>query len=114
LSPTIIQEVIRGRIGFEGALLSDDLSMGALRGSLGERTGAARAAGCDLALHCNGRLAEMVEVLDAAGALEGASAARAEAALARLRPPRPFDAAAGQARLDRLLAAAELPLEAGV
>jgi hypothetical protein len=56
----------------------------------------------------------MVEVLDAAGALEGASAARAEAALARLRPPRPFDAAAGQARLDRLLAAAELPLEAGV
>jgi beta-N-acetylhexosaminidase len=111
LSPTIVAEVIRGRIGFQGALLSDDLSMGALRGTLFERTAAARAAGCDLALHCNGKLAEMAEVLDAAGSLEGAGAARAEAALARLRAPRPFDVAAGQARLDRLLAVAELPLE---
>jgi beta-N-acetylhexosaminidase len=108
LSPTVIQEVIRGEIGFTGALLSDDLSMGALSGSLGERTAAARAAGCDLALHCNGDFAEMVEVLDAAGVLEGASAARARAALAWARAPQAFDAAAGEARIAHLLSAVQL------
>ncbi len=56
LSARVIGEVIRGELGFAGLLLSDDLSMGALTGSLGERAAAARAAGCDLALHCNGRL----------------------------------------------------------
>ena len=58
-SSTIIGEVIRGAIGFAGALMSDDLSMGALSGTLGERTRLALAAGCDLVLHCNGNLAEM-------------------------------------------------------
>jgi beta-N-acetylhexosaminidase len=108
LSPTVIQGVIRGEIGFTGALLSDDLSMGALSGSLGERTAAARAAGCDLALHCNGDFAEMVEVLDAAGVLEGASAARAHAALACVHAPQAFDAAAGEARIADLLGAVQL------
>jgi beta-N-acetylhexosaminidase len=108
LSPAIIETVIRGEIGFAGALLSDDLNMGALCGSLGERTAAARAAGCDLALHCNGDFAEMVEVLDAAGGLSGASAARAHAALACARPPQAFDAAAGEARIAHLLGAVEL------
>ena len=83
MSPGIIETVIRGEIGFAGTLLSDDLSMGALRLAWA-RCAAARAAGCDLALHCNGDLAEMAEVLDAAGPLEGASA-RARNALARLR-----------------------------
>jgi beta-N-acetylhexosaminidase len=105
LSPVIIDTVIRGAIGFAGALLSDDLSMAALSGSLGERTAAARAAGCDVALHCNGDMAEIKEVLDAAGALEGASAARARAALASAQPPQAFDADAGEARLARLLGA---------
>ena len=104
LSPTIIAEVIRGAIGFHGLLLSDDLSMGALRGSLGERTAAARAAGCDVALHCNGDLAEMVEVLAAAGPLEGAGAARARAALARARALEAFDPVAGERCLVHLLA----------
>src|SRR3546814_6927742 len=58
-SPRVIEEVIRGQIGFDGVLLSDDLSMEALKGSLGERAGAALAAGCDVALHCNGKPEEM-------------------------------------------------------
>ena len=111
LSRTIIQEIIRGEIGFAGALLSDDLSMGALAGSLGDRAAAARAAGCDLALHCNGDFAEMIEVLEAAGPLEGAGARRAEAALARRRAPAPFDPAAGALRLRELLAPMASALE---
>jgi beta-N-acetylhexosaminidase len=107
LSPTIISAVIRDAIGFAGALLSDDLSMGALSGSLGERTAAARAAGCDIALHCNGKIAEMTEVLDAAGFLDGASAARAAAALAGAPPPQAFDGPSGEARLAGLLGALE-------
>jgi beta-N-acetylhexosaminidase len=103
LSPTIVEEVIRGEIGFAGALLSDDLSMGALGGSLGERAARARAAGCDFALHCNGRPEEMIDVLDAAGPLEGDSAVRADRALARRPPPVAFDPAAAQARLAALL-----------
>jgi beta-N-acetylhexosaminidase len=104
LSVTIVEDVIRGEIGFAGALLSDDLSMGALSGSLGERAARARAAGCDLALHCNGDLGEMAEVLQAAGSLEGAAAERVECALARREAPVAFDAAAGEAELARLLA----------
>jgi beta-N-acetylhexosaminidase len=104
--------VIRGKIGVAGALLSDDLSMRALSGSLGARSAAARAAGCDLALHCNGDLAETAEVLDAAGPLQDASARRARDALGRLRAPAAFDTAAGAARYAALLAAAEPALEA--
>jgi beta-N-acetylhexosaminidase len=112
MSPGIIETVIRGAIGFAGALFSDDLSMGALSGSLGERTAAARAAGCDLALHCNGDFAEMTEVLDAAGPLGGASGRRARDALARQRIPAAFDPEAGAARLAGLLASVEPALEA--
>ena len=103
LSATIIEDVIRGEIGITGALFTDDLSMGALGGSLGERAARALAAGCDLALHCNGRHDEMVEVLSASGRLEGAAAARAERALAGLAPPQAFDAMAAEARLAELL-----------
>ena len=99
LSPTIVRDVIRGEIGFAGALLSDDLSMGALGGSLGERAARARAAGCDIAVHCNGRPDEMVEVLEAAGPLEGEGAERTMRGLARRTPPRPFEPAAAEARL---------------
>src|SRR6266481_4552791 len=58
-SSTMIEQVIRGFIGFDGALMSDDVSMGALSGSFAERTQAALAAGCDLVLHCNGTMTEM-------------------------------------------------------
>jgi beta-N-acetylhexosaminidase len=103
LSPTIIRDVIRGKIGFAGALLTDDLSMGALGGSLGDRAARARAAGCDIAVHCNGRQGEMIEVLDAAGDLEGESAGRVALALARRTPPQAFDAVAAEAHLADLL-----------
>ena len=65
LSPKIIEEVIRDAIGFEGVLVSDDLAMGALSGSPAERAVAAIAAGCDIALHCSGVLADNVALLEA-------------------------------------------------
>ena len=65
LSPIVIERVIRNGIGFDGVLVSDDLAMGALTGPVGARAAAAIAAGCDLALHCSGRLAELEAVLKA-------------------------------------------------
>ena len=59
VSPAILGDIIRKRIGFAGILITDDLSMKALQGTLAERAEAALAAGCDVALHCNGKLAEM-------------------------------------------------------
>jgi beta-N-acetylhexosaminidase len=104
ISATIVREVIRGSIGFKGLLMSDDVSMGALSGSVGERTRAAIAAGCDMVLHCNGDMREMITVAAEAPALSGAAARRAEAALATKRPPAPFDRAAAQAEFSRLMA----------
>ena len=75
-SAAVIAGTIRGEIGFDGLLLSDDLSMRALSGSLGDRAAAALEAGCDLALHCNGDLGEMREVAAAAGPLSPAAADR--------------------------------------
>jgi beta-N-acetylhexosaminidase len=75
LSAKVIAEVIRGEIGFDGVLVSDDLSMQALGGSLGERASRALEAGCDVVLHCNGQLDEMREVAASAGPL-GAAAIR--------------------------------------
>jgi beta-N-acetylhexosaminidase len=102
-SATIIGQVIRGFIGFDGLLMSDDLSMGALSGSLAERTRAALAAGCDMALHCNGNLREMEAVADATPELSGAAARRADAALAARQPAEPIDLAAARARFARLM-----------
>jgi beta-N-acetylhexosaminidase len=113
LSPRIIADVIRGELGITGALLSDDLSMGALAGRIGERTAAARAAGCDLALHCNGRSAETVDVLAAAGPLAGLAKDRAERALRQRHLPEPLDRSAAEARLLALLAGVEPALQPG-
>jgi len=104
VSPTIIAEVIRGQIGFTGALMTDDLSMKALGGSFEDRARLSREAGCDIALHCNGAMAEMQAVARGAGTLAGASLARYAAALKWRRPPAPFDAAAAAERLAALLA----------
>ncbi len=110
LSPAVVGEVVRGRIGFDGLLFTDDLSMAALSGPVGARAKAALDAGCDIALHCNGDMAEMEEVAAAVPALEGAAAARAGAALADIeglraarRDPGPDETAAA---FDRLLAGA--------
>ncbi|NKB59489.1 MAG: beta-N-acetylhexosaminidase [Alphaproteobacteria bacterium] len=92
-SPTVIRDIIRGFIGFDGLLLSDDLSMSALTGSLGERSKAARDAGCDIMLHCNGILDEMTAVTANCGSLSDAASARAARATALLHPAVPDDEA---------------------
>jgi beta-N-acetylhexosaminidase len=81
-SAKIIQDVIRDWIGFQGLLMSDDISMGALSGTVAERSRAAIAAGCDVVLHCNGKLEEMREVAAEVPLLSGEAERRAEAALA--------------------------------
>lgn len=107
LSAAIIGEVIRGEIGFAGLLMSDDVSMRALDGPLGDRYGALFAAGCDLALHCNGEMAEMEAVAEASPELKGAALERAEAALTHLGDTGPeIETADARARLDALLAGA--------
>jgi beta-N-acetylhexosaminidase len=82
-SVTLVRDVIRDWLGFRGLLMSDDISMGALSGSIEERSRAAIAAGCDVVLHCNGELDEMRAVASAVPVLAGEAAARAEAALKR-------------------------------
>jgi beta-N-acetylhexosaminidase len=100
-SRRVIGEVIRGRIGFDGLLVSDDLSMKALSGDFTARAKASLAAGCDVVLHCNGDPAEMKAVVAGTKLLKGRAKVRAAAALARLaRTPEPFDAEAGRARFD--------------
>jgi len=103
-SATIVSQVIRDGIGFEGLLMSDDVSMGALSGTLGERSRAALAAGCDVVLHCNGRLDEMQEVAAAVPPLSGAALRRAEAALAVRREPEPLDVDAARRAFEAMIA----------
>jgi beta-N-acetylhexosaminidase len=102
-SATMIERVIRGFIGFQGLLMSDDLSMNALAGSIAERTQAVFAAGCDIVLHCNGKLEEMRQVAGETPELSGKALERANRALAARKPPKPFDRAAARAELDALI-----------
>jgi beta-N-acetylhexosaminidase len=102
-SATIIAQVIRGVIGFQGLLMSDDVSMNALAGSIAERTRAIVTAGCDMVLHCNGKLDEMQEVARETPELSGIALQRAERALASRKPPQPFDRQAARAQLDELI-----------
>jgi len=102
-SPKVIRDVIRGQMSFDGLLMSDDVSMNALSGPLSVRTKAALFAGCDVVLHCTGKLEEMREVAEEAKPLEGMALKRAQAALLHLRTPDPFDADAANARVDALL-----------
>ena len=104
LSPKVIGEAVRGAIGFDGLLVSDDLSMGALTGSVGGRAAAALAAGCDLALHCNGKRDEMEDVAAAVPKLAGRARERFERMLAARQPPDAFNPAEGLRELDALLA----------
>ena len=102
-SATIIEQVIRGVIGFQGLLMSDDVSMNALAGSIAERTRAIFAAGCDMVLHCNGKLDEMREVAAETPELSGKALERARRALASRRTPQAFDRLAARAELDALI-----------
>jgi beta-N-acetylhexosaminidase len=94
-SRKVFRQVIRGEIGYQGLVMTDDLSMKALSGDFGARARSAYAAGCDMLLHCNGVMDEMAAVADAARPLAGLAARRAKAALARIaHAPEPLDRAA--------------------
>lgn len=108
-SPRMIEEVIRGLIGFQGLLLSDDLGMSALSGTFSRRAGATFDAGADIALHCGGDLGEMREVAAASPELSGRARERALAALARRKAPQPLDAEAATAEFHALMARAGWP-----
>jgi beta-N-acetylhexosaminidase len=104
LSARVVAEVIRGAIGFDGVLISDDLSMGALGGGLGDRAAKAIAAGCDVALHCNGEPAEMEAVAESTAPLSDAAAKRiARGEVLRTTSRREFDRAAAEARFAELV-----------
>lgn len=92
-SPKVIEEIIRSEIGYRGCLMSDDLSMEALAGSLGERAAASLKAGCDLVLHCNGDMDEMEAVAAEVPNLEGMGLQRSKAALSARKTPEPVDMA---------------------
>ena len=111
VSAIIVREVIRGSIGFDGLLMSDDISMEALSGSVAERSRAAIAAGCDMVLHCNGEFAEMSAVATEVPQLQGKAARRAEVALTAKKAAAPFDVAAGRAEFFRLMAGSWQPAE---
>ena len=114
ISPTVISETIRERIGFQGLLMTDDLGMDALGGTLTDRGAKALAAGCDVLLHCSGFLKdpteilrEMEEVAVVAGALDGIAQQRAAAADAFVTPPEAFDTEQAWARFGDLMSQAE-------
>ena len=111
ISGTIVHDVIRDSIGFKGLLMSDDVSMRALSGSIAERSRAAIAAGCDVVLHCNGDMPEMLAVAAEVPKLAGAAARRSAAALASRKPAVPIDLAAGRVEFLRLMAGAWQPAQ---
>ncbi|MDP3660805.1 beta-N-acetylhexosaminidase [Phenylobacterium sp.] len=96
-----IRRVIRGELGFDGLLMTDDLSMKALSGDFTDRARASLAAGCDIVLHCNGDMDEMKAVVAGVGSLSGKAKRRAAAALGRIaRAREPFDVEEARARFD--------------
>ncbi len=105
-SRAVFRRIIRGELGYDGLVMTDDLSMKALTGSFGDRARAAYAAGCDMLLHCNGVMEEMAPVAEAARPLAGAASRRARAALGRIRhEPEPLDRGAVDDHIRRILAA---------
>jgi beta-N-acetylhexosaminidase len=102
-SATMIERVIRGLIGFQGLLMSDDVGMNALAGSIAERTKALLAAGCDMVLHCSGEMPEMQQVARETPELSGKALQRATAALASRKAAKSYDRVAARAELDELI-----------
>ncbi|MFL0417823.1 glycoside hydrolase family 3 N-terminal domain-containing protein [Sphingomonas sp. 179-I 2A4 NHS] len=105
LSPIVIEDVIRRRIGFDGLLMTDDIDMKALSGTPGEKAAGAIAAGCDLVLDCWARMPEMIEIAGRLGEIAPRSRERLDAAMASV-PPAAGDFAALIAKRDALLAVA--------
>jgi beta-N-acetylhexosaminidase len=102
-SRAVIRNVLRKQIGFEGLLITDDLSMKALGGTYAEKASRSFEAGCDVVLHCNGHFDEMQEVAEASPSLAGKALRRAKAALRQLRRPLPFDEKAALRDLEALM-----------
>ncbi|SHG68753.1 beta-N-acetylhexosaminidase [Cognatiyoonia sediminum] len=102
-SPTVIR-LIRKEIGFDGLLMTDDISMGALSGTIKDRAEAAMTAGCDIILHCNGVTKEMIQVAAGAGPMRVNGMVRADVALMARQDPSPIDISAAAAELESLLA----------
>jgi beta-N-acetylhexosaminidase len=103
-SALVIDQVIRNELGFQGLLLSDDLSMKALSGTLKDRAKACLAAGCDLALHCNGQMDEMTEVAQGAKAMTPQALARyKETEQRRLDAKQDFDVREARKRFDEVM-----------
>jgi beta-N-acetylhexosaminidase len=109
VSRTVIRDIIRKRIGFDGLLLSDDVSMHALSGDYASRAACIYDAGCDLVLHCNGRTEEMRRIGETAPALVGKPRERALRALSMKTEPAPFDRQAGREEYLALLARVSWP-----
>lgn len=107
LSDKVISGIIRGRFGFDGLLMSDDISMGALKGPISARAEQAIRAGCDLVQHCNGDKDEMAAVAAAVPELVGDALRRAEAAFGPVSRPPAQDRKSLHARFDDILAQAE-------
>ncbi len=105
-SKRVTERIVRGHIGFHGLLMSDDLSMQALSGTLAARAAAVIAAGTDVALHCNGQMAEMEQVAASVPPLEGLAAIRFDRALATTLSQTPFSIADAEACLNRVLGVA--------
>ena len=103
ISAKIVREVIRGSVGFDGVLMTDDISMGALTGTMAARVRASIAAGCDIVLHCNARADEMQWVAAEAPLLDGDARRRTAAALAGRQSPEPTDLAAARTAFLALL-----------
>jgi len=103
-SPIVVTEVMRGEIGFDGLIISDDVSMKALKGPYEERAAAIIDAGLDIILHCNGELDQARAVASAAPQLTGAPLRRANAALASISAPQPFDVETSERRLAAIMA----------
>lgn len=101
-SPAVMNDIIRGSIGYDGLVMTDDLSMKALGGGFAARTADSLAAGCDLVLHCNGDMDEMKQVADAARPLDAEGLRRYHRALNMLGQPEPFDREAALAELAAL------------
>jgi beta-N-acetylhexosaminidase len=105
-SAVVTREIIRGEIGFNGLLMSDDLTMKALSGAMRARAESVIAAGSDLALHCSGDLPEMLEAAAGSRVLAGLAQQRFDAAINITKATRPFDSAAAEAQLAQVLAIA--------
>lgn len=106
ISPVVINEVIRGHIGFDGLLISDDTSMNALKGTIGERAARIMGGGCDIVLHCNGLMEEMKAVVKEVVPLAGKPLARTQAVERGFAAPDGSDEALLRAEFLQLIAVA--------